>query len=164
MHILDKFHIGLYNCMCFTRYMIIISFFVRLYVASIWFIWGILCNSHHLVPLREETRVCSALHDASAASGRSAKIRRRTLGSLKGVDITMILALFAGKWKPMLRQTVEQPKENLGFWLQFLDKSNTYIIVKPMHDGLNNCYEIVLNKSIWAMSPGICISCISWHN
>ena len=45
-------------------------------------------------------------------------IRRRIPGGPKSDDSTMILALFLGKWGPILRKTIEKPKENQGFWLQ----------------------------------------------
>ena len=45
-------------------------------------------------------------------------IRRRIPGGSKSEYSTTILALFAGKWGPILRPTLKKPKENQGFWLQ----------------------------------------------
>ena len=45
-------------------------------------------------------------------------IRWRITGGSKNEYSTTILALFAGKWGPILRSTLKKPKENQGFWLQ----------------------------------------------
>ena len=56
-------------------------------------------------------------------------IRLRIPGSSKIEYSTLIFTLFLGKWGPILRSTLEKPKENLGFWLQPLKnlrKSNVF--------------------------------------
>ena len=40
----------------------------------------------------------------------------RTPGGSKVEYSTMILALFPGKWIPILGPTLKKPKENQGFW------------------------------------------------